>query len=431
VKNIFIILSAAFFLITVSCATVIFDVEHPPEIDFRGAGKITIIPFEKNSSFRYERFSPFLTSALAKSAKNYLIGSSIDFIEPEAIKEIPEKDIWKYADIFITGRINNITSSAVRRKISEQSFGDRVTITEEIDYYVTVDIEYSYIRSKDGKILGNYRKSETVTDVTRTERIYYETENRNNAGQNRRNNSNQNSRNQRRHGNNDELFHDGSHSGYLVFSAIENLSYSINKELSPWTSTEKRKLRKQNDDISAGYNAAILLAADGKYAEALNKLENLQKQLIASQRNTPRFLQNEIIKMTVFANGLKALEEYRKNRQSMITQAKESQAQAEKSASVPSPNTREIKGIVNLNLVTVYALKEPITGSKDNSVWTKIAASAKAGTPEGRWSMSLPSDSPSSLWFAVSDGKTMYITKAAINTSVEIKLDTEQMIKLE
>ena len=92
----------------------------------------------------------------------------------------------------------------------------------------------------------------------------------------------------------------------------------------------------------------------------------------------------------------------------------------------------ELRGTINLNLATVYALSESITHVEDPSVWSKIVASADANAFEGRWSMKIPATAPPSLWFLVIDNRSnLYITQTPLSASGTVVLNTNRMTRLE
>ena len=246
----------------------------------------------------------------------------------------------------------------------------------------------------------------------------------------------------------------------LAISAIQRFSLSMSREISPWTTTESRNLRgraneplleearrlvrigryydalqiyreiyERDGNIDVAFNAALMLAATERLAEALGALESLHRGLLAAGQNTPRFVTREIQRLTGFVNGLRILEEQRGI-----------------SAAVPVPPLpplaftaftgealvgREVSGTVNINRAQIYALTESIYGAHDTTIWSKMVAAAETGLNAGRWSMSLPDEAPARLWFVVTYGGGLYITPAAVSVAGVVVLDTGEMSRLE
>ena len=428
-----------------SCATsVTFNVEHPPVVDLRGVNSITIIPFEKNSSAKYESLSAYVTSVLTAGIKDGVIRGNINFIEPLALENVPQRNLWQYVDVFITGRVNNINHDVTSSRTTTRNFWNEAVVVVSATFIVTVDIEYSYIRAKDNRTLATFRKSETIIKVVEYERTHDTFDNWNRRGHGHYPewyDPGQSNWSGRRRGHSTNDFSQwGSWGEYLAKSVIDRFSSAMNREHSPWITTEKRNLRviRGNDpgNVFIAYNDAILLAADEQYAKALVLLENVRKELLESGKNIPRFLRKEIEKMTDFANGYKILEEYRRDRLGFQMGANAVVSLSPLSSSglnnVELNNTREIKGSVNLSYATVYALSDSIADAEDASVWSKILASAEVNAAEGQWSMRVSSTAPSFLWFVIMDSRSdLHITQSALDTSEMVVLDTARMIKLD
>ena len=469
IKSLRVFAAALIAAVSVSCATsVTFDVEHPPEVDLRGVNTITVIPFEKNNNNGDKHLSAYVTSAIITGIQNNIRGN-VGFVDPQILTNVPEQNIWQYADVFIAGRITGTGSNIARgtnRNVNEEVFGmDTVTLT------VTVDIEYAYVRAKDGRTLGTYRKSESFTETSRFIRRQdtgyrngFEDRNRP-GGRHSEWDTGRFDRHRSRRGQSYSDFPQrGSWMESIAKSAIDRFSFTMDRELASWTTTEKRNLRKrgknpaldaarilagmgrydqafrayleiyqQNGNIVAGYNAAVLLAADDKLTESLELLENVHRGLSVSEQKTPRFIRKEITKMAGFVNGWRTMEEYRASRIGAATDknAANSLESLNLAAATEDEPDGEIRGTVNLGAATVYALRESISHADDASIWPKIVASTDTGI-NGRWSMKIPVAAPALLWFVVIDGRSsVYITPTAVGTSGMVTLNTSLMTRLE
>ncbi|MCL2762613.1 MAG: hypothetical protein FWD36_05330 [Treponema sp.] len=446
--------------VLVSCATsVTFDVTHPPLADLRGANSITVIPFERDCDRRFEYLSAYVTSALVSGIKNNMIRGNISFVEPAILADVSEKNYGQYVDVFITGKIIDITQTISNRSASRNVRDEIITI-DVVTLSVMVNIEYAYINARDGKVLGNFIKSEEFTQTANLGRNRYGSGNWNRAEYGLHpewHDPGQWNQNRRRRGHlADNALRRGSWGETLAKSAINKFSFTMSQELASWTTTEERSLRRRtgnepmldearrlinmgrydqalkiyqeiythNDSVYLGYNTAVLLAANEQFMESLALLEHMHRALLTSGQSTPRFIKREIERMAEFVNGLEILAEYRTGGNaaaSLIPLIKDEPV-----------NARAISGTINLNIATVYALSEAIAFVEDTSVWSKMVASANASTFEGRWSMSIPVTAPSLLWFVVIDSRSnMYITQTALGASGTIVLDTAKMTRLE
>jgi len=159
--------------------------------------------------------------------------------------------------------------------------------------------------------------------------------------------------------------------------------------------------------------------------------------LLASGQNIPRVIRKEMQHMTEIVNGYKRLEEYRTDRNA-TTKTNTIATPAPKTFPDPNEpaNTRQVRGTINLNSATIYALREKIVTAEDASVWSKIVASAEVLSVDPNalgeeWSFVVSNAAPASLWFVVTDhNKNLYITQTAISTSTVVVLDIARMTKL-
>ena len=476
-----------------SCATSVrFDVERPPIVDLRGVSRITVIPFERNSLRGFEHLSAYVTAALSAGVRDNVLRGNLVFVEPQTLTHVPHHNLWQHVDVFITGRIIEVNSTDNSRESFRIISGEEVRVTT-ITLTVTVYIEYSYIRARDGRVLGTFRKRERLTDTA--ERIRGRQGpgggggNRPGGGwdQGHWNHPNWNrpgpwnnpgwfdpdrdrDRGRGRRGRpGDTSPRRNSWIEDIARSAINRFSLTMDRELAPWTTTESRTLRRgsrnepmldearrlvrmgrydqalqiyreiyeQEGSVSAGFNTALLFAVNDQFTEALELLEALHRGLLASGQSTPRFVRREIQRMAEFVNGFRILDEYRASRPiptavDGVGAFASPQPWALVAAGNEPASVREARGTVNLDRARVYALSGAIAYAADNSIWSKIIASTDASVFEGRWFMRIPDTAPSLLWFVVSDGHGgLYITRTALGTFGTVVLDTAWMTRLE
>jgi len=455
--------------VLVSCATTVrFDAVHTPIVDLRGVNTITVIPFERDSSGSLNRLSTHVTSALTTGIRNNIRTGNISFVEPQTLEEIPEWDLWQYVDVYVTGRITGVRPNIITQQTS-RIIGGETVYTVIFTYTVTVDIEYSYIRARNSTILSTIIKSETAAETDSIERRQQGSGNRDQQG-NRSGRGGQ--RNNPANFDQEDPNQDRGRRGRpresweerIAISAINGFSLTMRREFAPWTTTEERNLKnrkrhgqvpneagklvragkydqalriyqdiyRQNGNIYSGFNAAILLAAGKKFAEAHALLEDVQIKLLTSGTKTPRFIGREIQRMAGYAEGFKMLEERNNSAPSTATLNTTTGLNVTTTIKDEPANTREVRGTLNLNLARVYALSEPISHIEDNSIWSKIVTSTDAMLLERQWFMRIPDSAPSMLWFLVIDGRNnFYITQTALSISETVVLNPAEMNKLE
>ena len=481
-----------------SCATSVrFEVEHPPIVDLRGVNSITVIPFERGSTRALEYLSGHATLALANGVQNNALRGNLVFVDPQTLTHVPHHDLWRHVDVFITGRITNVHSNHHTRESARTIRGENYRVIT-VTLTVTVEIDYSYIRARDGRILGTFRKTQQATDTAEHLRRL-SGGNRpgggGGGGGNRPGGGPPGGHNHAGHWSHPDWNRPGpwDNPGWfdpdrdrgrgrgrrggrsggasaqrntweesLARVAITRFSRTMDREIAPWVTREERSLRRrsgnepeldearrlvrlgrydqalqiyreiyrQYGNVFAGFNTAMLFAANDRFAESLDLLEALHRGLMASGQNTPRFIRREIERMAGFVNGFRMLEESRAGIVGAIPGIRVNVAA--QPAPVVENGGREARGTVNLNLAKVYALSDAIDHAEDTSIWAKIVASADADAFEGRWSMRIPDTAPSLLWFVVADGRhNLFVTTTALNISESLVLDTAQMTRLE
>jgi hypothetical protein len=463
-------------VIAVSCATVVtFDVEHPPLVDLRNINTITVIPFEWDST----REQVWLASCVTTALMNGLRRGNIEIVDPYTLENTNGRNYGRYADVYIIGRITNVNIYD-NPETRNDTYRTENLIREFIIRTAVVDIEYNYIRSADSRVLGNFKKSEIASASFEQTRYREQNDNQNTNRNTDRYINRDTTRDTTRRGEGRErgasrsaFPQRGTWRGNIAETAIAQFSDTMNYELGPWSTTESRKIKsrtgdnalaaeainfieqnrydealvryktiyEQNGNMSAGYNAAVLLAANERLPDALTLLERLRDGRVKEGKIIPFFIKNEIKKISEFINGAKILEAYKNGgtitvssaAASVPTAASTAAAAPSAAAAATAPSAagavREIAGTVNINPAMVYALNGSVSSIDDDSIFPKMVAYADA--VNGRWSMRLPDTAPAVLWLLVTDGRRdYYITKTAINISGTIALNTAVMTKL-
>ncbi|MCL2609131.1 MAG: hypothetical protein FWD94_04415 [Treponema sp.] len=336
----------ALILTLTSCATTVrFQVERAPLVDLRGLPRITVIPLEQSSLREHRNLAAFVTEALADGIRGNVPRSGLLFVEPASLSRVPRRELAGHVDAFLIGRITEARPNVVVQESTRTVRGQELRVNT-VTMTVSVSVEYSYVRAADGRELAVFRKTESFEDTASFLRNPRGAWDWNNPLQQNRTgrwgspgwfDPRHLETGARRRGR-DDLFRPGSWGESVARSAIDRFSQSMDRELAPWTGTEQRSLRPPGRDadlaeardlvrmgrrdralelylrihgetgnVSAGFNAAILLAAEESFAEALSLLESIRREALAAGRDSPAFVRREIRRMTEIVDGLALL----------------------------------------------------------------------------------------------------------------------------
>jgi hypothetical protein len=308
-----------FPLLLISCATSVeFQIEHPPLVDLRDVNTITVIPLEWNETGRYGYLANDVTRALTTGIRRSGIYT---FVDPAILRGIDKADYGEYVDVYITGQILNVTSDD-ESETKEETDGDKTETKIYVTRTVTVYIEYKYIRAVNDEVLRLFIKTEkhsvTFDNSPRAKKWWA------------------------------NLLLDifvpkGPSSEKIAKSAAAKFSQDMKREVVPWTGTEKKRVAKstgkdkrfkeaqklvrqknyfsalvlykniyeETGSAVAGYNTALLFQANGQFTDALELLENLDKNIMKTGINSPPFIKNEINNIKKLLNEFEILEDYK------------------------------------------------------------------------------------------------------------------------
>ena len=308
-----------FQVLSISCATVVkFELERPPLVDLRGKSKITVIPLEWTDQGSYNYLAGDVTRALASGVRR---ASFFHYVNPSVLRNMNSANYWQHVDVYITGRIVNVTREDTTERREETSGDEKVTKTY-ITRTVTVIVSYQYISAIDGEVLGVFDKTEieqVTIDYTKKAGNFWGnllTEVINSIVPSRRE---------------------------LSRKAVQGLSVNMYRELNPWTTKEVRRIQKsttkdkrfneaqklvrrkrylsaleiykqlyeETGSIVAGFNSALLLQANGQFTDALELLNNLNERITTDGLLASLFITDEIKEVTNIIEELKILEDYR------------------------------------------------------------------------------------------------------------------------
>ncbi|GMO12819.1 MAG: hypothetical protein Ta2A_23090 [Treponemataceae bacterium] len=322
VKSLFaLVLLLMLSMLSVSCATAVyFEVTHPPLADMRGVKKITVQVEQPDRKYRY--LEADLVRVLTKEV---LRQNRYTFIDSAVLRTVDQEAYQNYVDAYIMSAILDVQTSDRREETEVQDESDssktqtKVTVTRT----VTVEIACKYVRADTGKVLGVFTKtasaSESFDDSPPSFTGIAILDVLNVAS---------------------FVAASGPATETLAKRAVRNFSPNMARELSAWTTVEQRMLKtgsekstkdsfrsasklagqkKYSDaldlykviyartgDINAGYNAALLLEATHRFADALKLLEEMQKTGYA-----PYFVTNEIAALRTLIADLATVAEYK------------------------------------------------------------------------------------------------------------------------
>lgn len=314
----FLILAVIFIMMTSCAAVVEFQLEHPPLVDMRNINKITVIPLEWNAAGDHAYLASEATKALSVGIKK---AGMYTYVDPSVLKDADPSRYWEYVDVYVTGGIRNVASYD-RYETRIETYDDKTERKEYVVRTVTVDIAYTYIRAIDSAILGVFHKAER-------ESVSFDNTDRSS-----------------------NWFVNfllaivaprGTPSAKIARSAIKKFSNGMNREIIPWTTVEKRRVEEHTrkdpafkeaqrlvkrkkyfealvlykniyentGSIVAGYNAALLLEANGQFGDALALLEALNDGIVETGVNGPPYIRDEIENVKKIMNELEILEDYK------------------------------------------------------------------------------------------------------------------------
>ncbi len=299
--------------ILISCATtkattVEIQFEYPPHIDLSTVQTITVVipPAEWGVKGRYVYLEKYITQALADGIRKAKIYEYIPFAE------------GVNADIQITWRLIDVTTDDEDEEREEHGKKNKVTYTTRT---VTVKIEYSFFDPINNEVLRVINSESSASETFKKNKSYlldilFDTSSRETIKQEEK----------------------------IAIAAVKKFSGQMNTELVPRERTEKRSIMEdqKNDPrlteakslvrkkkypealnlykniyeetggVAAGYNTALLLEANGQFADALALLKDLNNRIEQSGKNRLYTIEVEIRNLEKYINESKILEAYKR-----------------------------------------------------------------------------------------------------------------------
>jgi hypothetical protein len=222
------VMVGAFF---VSCSTTIpITVNHPPAMDTNGIERLVVIPFE--GSANRQQVAEMLTQILREK-----IGGTGVFKMVEYAAYSPNSSM---ADAVFTGTVTGYTvrdssRQVERTRVANDGTTSKIMVTV-YDRKVSLEFAYRIARDRDGTIVRNGERTVSCTASDSNESI------------------------------------SGLQSGLaLAKRAAESGLQNFNREIVPWTSTERLKLEKETSkdkDTKARMREAIALVKEGSVKAA-------------------------------------------------------------------------------------------------------------------------------------------------------------------
>jgi len=223
--------------------------------------------------------------------------------------------------VYVTGHIINVASDDTTETREERD-GDKTITKIYKTRTVTVDIEYQYIRAINNEVLRVFKKtaqhSVTFDDSPRAKRWWANLLL-------------------------DIVVPKGPSSQKIAQSAAAQFSGDMEREITPWTGIEERRVAEstkkdkrfkeaeklvrrqkyffalvlyksiyeETGSVVAGYNTALLLQANGQFTDALALLEDLEKKIAQTGIDSPPFIKKEIERIHTLIGEFAVLEDYK------------------------------------------------------------------------------------------------------------------------
>jgi len=294
----------------ISCATTVkYDVKHQPLVDIRNKS-ITVIPLSWENTGEYDYLDDDLTNGLIIGIQRI---KKIHFIHPSTLANIDVSDYWKFVDICLHAEILNVTTHETTREDAFETNGKKKT---NITRTATIDVKYDYIRTVDGAILARSKKT-VSSSITYEKELEYKTwldfalnlaytvpEQKNRTFEQIAKNAADSIKNVIAY---DFIFYTTREKRKII-----EMSYRYQNFKKPEKLVRQKKysealtlyknIYEQTNNVNAGYNAVLLLQAEGQFEEALKLSEEIKENILKNRLNSNFNIDEEIekIKMIIF-----------------------------------------------------------------------------------------------------------------------------------
>ena len=231
--NIVISLVLMLTLSLTSCATSItLRVQRRPAMDTTGIQRIAIVPFETTGRGALHRNAAQYATTLVTD--RIRATNSFTLVSPSIINDARKRNenIENYVDALFTGQITRIdektTSHQGKKKNDDGEMVDYTYYVREVD----VEFNYSFVRARDGTIVGPVSKTGSANDTN-------------------------------------ENINDLVSIEALVNRTIDNQLKNLYRDVAPYTTTVSRDLEKEkNKELKYQMDEALAQVKAGNYAAA-------------------------------------------------------------------------------------------------------------------------------------------------------------------
>jgi len=302
-----------------SCSSIIkFNVNYPPLVDIHNIKTITVIPLEWKTLGAYNYLAKNLTKSLITGVRRANRANSLNFIDPEVIRNVDRNEYWKYVDVILEAGILDVSTKDISYVTEEDNKISRLMIERTVQ----VNIVYKYIRTKDNIVIGEFERNafHSISFQDALDNVF------------------------------DNVF-DFVLNGTLVINpstyrrsskalsiqAVKNFhtlmgkdiySYTINYRKTFLDNTKNnyllqgvrelvrrknyyealvliKKIYETTDDIVIGYNTVLLLEANNQFHEALALAEEIDEKIRTNRMNSPFNIKKEIDEIKKIINILR------------------------------------------------------------------------------------------------------------------------------
>ena len=294
----------------VSCATTVkYDVKHQPLVDVRNKS-ITVIPLAWRNNGMYDYLSDDLTNGLITGIQRI---KNINFIDPSILTNIDTSDYYKFVDICLYAEIVNVTTHEGSSEDTFETNGKKKTY---ITRTAAVNVKYDYIRTTDGTILASSNKIVSYSTSFENNKSYssmadFATNIAIDATLLKSRTFEQIAKNAADSIKNvipyDFIFYTTKEKKNII-----ELSYKYKNYKKPEKLVRQKKysealssyknIYEQTNNVIAGYNAVLLLQAEGQFTEALKLSEELKENISKNRLGTPFNIDYEIANIKMIIN---------------------------------------------------------------------------------------------------------------------------------
>jgi tetratricopeptide (TPR) repeat protein len=154
-KSVLQIACTGLVLLLMSCAEpkVMLQVQRNPHLDITGISRVAVMPFETRKDAMYQNVAHQATtvaSSKIQSTNRFTLVSHLTILAARK----KSAGMENYADALFTGQITNINENSECKTSSWTDKNGKTHVSTSCERVVEVDFSYSFVRTRDGSIIG-------------------------------------------------------------------------------------------------------------------------------------------------------------------------------------------------------------------------------------------------------------------------------------